>query len=268
MGANAPALPANKQADFALYLKEKQESFKKLLPGGGDLDERYSRFVAILWSNIRDTPQLLECTYDSLLDATLRCLRLGLEPGAAEGLCFLIPRRQGGVLQCNMEMGYKGLVRMLYQHPDVIAVSSHVVHEHDLFELNLGTEQQVLHKPQLTGPRGAKIGAYSIIQTRGGGKVFEFMTRHEIEEVKKSAQGTSHSSSPWARHESEMWRKTALKRGAKYAPLSTQAAKAITTDDLQIEGKPMPDAFGTADLTSLSHEPPHAIEHEAHDSQQ
>lgn len=253
MGQQASLSYAEKTQQFIGHLRDRAQSYAALLPAGeGSLEERYRRFVGILWTNIRDTPKLLDANYESLVDAALRAMRLGLEPGAAEGLCYLIPRKQDGSLMVNLEMGYKGFVRLLYQHPRVIGIETHCVHEEDRFDVSLGSDSRILHKPELRKPRGPKLGAYAVIKLQGGASIFDWMTAIEINEVRQSAQGTDRSSSPWNRNEDEMWKKTVLKRAAKYAPTSTKAAGAVSMDDLGIAGKALPTDSETLDLGALN----------------
>jgi recombination protein RecT len=56
----------------------------------------------------------------------------------------------------------------------------------------------------------------------------------EVEDVKKSSKAGNFG--PWKTHEDEMWRKTAIRRLAKYLPLSVEFAKAAAVDELADAG--------------------------------
>lgn len=231
-------VPDQSKRFFGYIASEKvREAIGRLLPKTPNTteEERVDRFTAVLWTCIRDTPTLLECTFESLVGSALEAARLGLEPGKAEGLCYLIPRRISGTLVANFEVGYHGAVRLLYQSELISVVDAAVVYQKDRFEFSKGLNPILVHVPNWD-ERGERRGAWALIKLTTGESLFEFMPAAEIESIRNAVQGTDSSYSPWSKHWAEMAKKTVLKRVAKYAPRSTSARQAIALDDQSQEG--------------------------------
>ena len=144
--------PANQQAQLFAYLDQPGprraiERLLKAAPGIGTPQEKADRFIAVLWTCVRDTPDLLKCKFESIVGAALEAARIGMEPGASEGLCYLIPRKIRGEMVANLEMGYHGLVKMMYQNEMVAGVDADVVHANDHFKYRKGLNPILEHIP-------------------------------------------------------------------------------------------------------------------------
>jgi recombination protein RecT len=193
-------------------------------------DKAVDRFKAVIWTCIRDTPKLLQCTFDSLTCAALEAIRLGMEPGSAEGLCYLIPRFISGQWVANLEMGYHGCVKALYQNEMVALVDADVVHGNDKFEYAKGLNSVLNHVPAFED-RGDRIGAWAMVKLTTGEAIFDYMPESEIQAIRLGVRGTDSAYSPWTKYPAQMSKKTVLKRVAKYAPKSTTARRMIALDD-------------------------------------
>lgn len=75
------------------------------------------------------------------------------------------------------------------------------------------------------------VGAYAIIDLMTGGRIVEWMTPEDIEQSRRMSQSAIRGKGPWVSHTSEMWRKTVLKRAAKWAPQSEELMRALDLDD-------------------------------------
>ena len=67
------------------------------------------RFTRIALSALNNTPQLKQCTPMSFISALLTAAQLGLEPNTPLGQAYLIPYKNKGALECQFQIGYKGL---------------------------------------------------------------------------------------------------------------------------------------------------------------
>ena len=105
-----------------------------------------------------------------------------------------------------------------------------VVFENDEFDISLGLNKDIKHVPNLKGDRGAAILVYSVAVFDDGTTDFCWMTKTEIDDVKKSSQSASYDNSPWKKHPLEMWKKSVIKRHYKTLPVSIEIAQAINTD--------------------------------------
>jgi recombinational DNA repair protein RecT len=114
------------------------------------------------------------------------------------------------------------MVKLLTDTGSVKNVYSHVVYEGDEFEVELGTETKIVHKPQFKTKTIEKVYAVAILHD--GVRQIEVMTKQETDAIKgisesyKAFLAGKISSCIWVDNESEMCRKTVIKRISKYLP--------------------------------------------------
>jgi recombination protein RecT len=179
-------------------------------------------------------PLLLQCTPASVLQGVMQAAQLGLDVGGVTGSAYLVPYRnnkKGGRYEAQMIPGYRGLIDLARRSGRVLGIEAHVVHKGDEFELMFGSEPKLVHRPKLDGPAGEVIGAYAVAFIRDGNPQTEFMTLEQLEGIRKRSRASDNG--PWVTDREEMQRKTAVRRLAKYLPLSPedQLAKAIEIED-------------------------------------
>lgn len=190
--------------------------------------ERFSRMILTAMST---NPQLQNCTPKSFLGAMMQAAQLGLEPNTPLGQAYLIPYRNKKNLECQFQLGYKGLIELVYRSGEVTDVQAHEVYENDDFDYELGLNPKLKHVPA-THDRGAVILYYAVFHTKLGGYGFEVMSRDDIiKHAKKYSQSYNSSYSPWSNNFDEMAKKTVLKKCLKYAPLKTEFVREIVADE-------------------------------------
>lgn len=188
------------------------------------------RFTRIATTAINSNPQLAECEQTSFLGALMQAAQLGLEPNTPLGQAYLIPYKNNkkNVMECQFQLGYKGLIDLAYRSGDVSIVQAHEVREGDKFEYSFGLEPTLEHKPAMQD-RGNVICYYAMFRTKQGGFGFEVMSKEDIEaHAKKFSQ--AYTNGPWQTNFDEMAKKTVLKKCLKYAPLKSDFARAVNTD--------------------------------------
>ena len=190
--------------------------------------ERFSRMVLTAMST---NPQLAECTPNSFLGAMMQAAQLGVEPNTPLGQAYLIPYRNHGQLECQFQLGYKGLIDLAYRSGEITSISAHEVCENDDFEYELGLDEKLRHKPALKD-RGAVILYYAVFRTKAGGRGFAVMSVEDIKNhSKKYSKAAGSSYSPWATNFDAMAKKTVIKQALKYAPIKTEFVRAVSTDE-------------------------------------
>ncbi len=190
--------------------------------------ERFSRMVLTAMST---NPQLTECTPNSFLGAMMQAAQLGVEPNTPLGQAYLIPYRNHGQLECQFQLGYKGLIDLAYRSGEITSISAHEVCENDDFEYELGLNEKLRHKPALTD-RGAVILYYAVFRTKAGGSGFAVMSVEDIKNhSKKYSKAAGSSYSPWSTNFDAMAKKTVIKQALKYAPIKTEFVRAVSTDE-------------------------------------
>lgn len=219
-----------KQNDGRLTIKDlitsMQGQIKKALPSVMT-PERFTRMV---FTALSTNQELMACTPQSFLGAMMQAAQLGLEPNTPLGQAYLIPYKNHGRLECQFQIGYKGLLSLAYRSGQITDIQAHEVHENDVFEVEYGLEPKLKHVPVFKD-RGAVILYYAVYHTKDGGSGFEFMSKEDIQAfAKKSSKSYGSSYSPWTTYFDEMAKKTVLKRVLKMAPLAADFARAVAAD--------------------------------------
>jgi recombination protein RecT len=177
---------------------------------GGVRPEALIRFSLL---DMQQNQKLRECAPESIYLGLLACAVTGLEPGALHGHAYLVPF--GGKAQ--FMAGYKGLIKMAKRSGEVAGLTSNVVCEADTFDLDLGTANQLVHKPA-RGDRGEVIGAYAIAKMTAGHHEIEWVDRDDLDKIRAVADKRGKSPA-WSEWPTEMMRKTSIRRLSKRLPL-------------------------------------------------
>lgn len=201
------------------------------------------RLARIALTEVRKVPKLAQCDQTSFLGAIMQCCALGLEPGGALGHCYLIPfenRRQNRT-EVQFIVGYRGMLDLARRSGQIISLEARTVHAKDHFEVELGLDSKIVHKPAWTeADRGPVTFVYAVAKLKDGGTQFEVMSRTELEAIRDKSQGYSTAkryakdgviNSPWATHFDEMAKKTVIRRLFKYLPVSIEIQRAVGLDE-------------------------------------
>jgi recombination protein RecT len=193
------------------------------------------RLLRVAMTAIQRTPKLLECDPVSLIGAVIQASQLGLEPDGVLGHAYLIPfyNSKKGRSEVQFIAGYKGLIDLARRSGQVISIAAHVVYQNDSFDYAYGLEEKLNHKPSM-GERGKSIAVYAVAKLRDGGHHFEVLSVDDVERIRKSSKAGNFG--PWVDNWDEMARKTAIRRLAKFLPLSVEFQKASALDELADAG--------------------------------
>ena len=207
------------------YIKQMEKEIKKALPSVITPE----RFTRIVLSALSTNPKLADTTPQSFLGAMMTAAQLGVEPNTPLGQAYLIPYRNKGVMECQFQLGYKGLIDLAYRSGEISIIQAQMVYSEDSFTYSFGLEPTLKHIPA-TGDRGEPVHVYAMFKTKEGGYGFEVMS---IEEIRIFAQKYSkaYDNGPWQTNFEEMAKKTVLKRVLKYAPLKTEFLRGLAQDE-------------------------------------
>lgn len=221
---------AEKRAPMSMtdYVKKMQPAIEKALPKVMT-PERFSRITMTALSANED---LQATTPQSFMGAMMTAAQLGLEPNTPLGQAYLIPYRNKGTLECQFQLGYKGLIDLAYRSGEVSVIQAHTVYEKDHFEFEYGLHPKLEHIPTKDKDKGDPVWFYAVFNTKDGGYGFEVMS---VEDVRahgaKYSKSFNSSYSPWKTNFEEMAKKTVLKRVLKYAPLKTEFVRELSADE-------------------------------------
>jgi len=116
------------------------------------------RFMSSAVHCVQKTPELLECTQESLMSAFMQCAANNLYPSNFSGDAYILPYGSKNGKQAQFQIGYQGLKTLAYR-AGILRCGAEVVYENDEFKQLLGTDQRLHHVPAVSN-RGDAIGVY------------------------------------------------------------------------------------------------------------
>lgn len=234
-----------------------RESMFKDIASALPQDVSPEKFIGVLMVNIE--PKIAEAVVkDSQTEASFR---RAITSAASDGL--LLDGREAVLSPANKNFGTRdnpewhvvvnympmasGLVQLMFRAG--ISIRANVVYEKDTFNYQLGDDERIEHIPA-DGERGRLTKTYAIARVAGYPDPFrEVMSRADIEpimrasktvkkdrdgNVLKNEDGSPKMSGPWLAFESEMWRKSVIRRIIKRLPRTanmTMLERALKADD-------------------------------------
>ena len=208
-----------RKADANQAIRSMEAQFAMAAPKGVEARQLVRDAMTVLSAN----PGLATVDRTSFLGGLMTCAQLGLRPGVL-GQAWLIPF--GGKAQ--LVVGYQGLLALAQRSGEIASIQARMVHERDIFEIEYGLEERLVHRPMLDGDRGRVTGYYCVIKTKSGGRYSEYLSRSDAEAHRdKFAMSKS---GPWRDHFDAMALKTVIIRTLKLAPRNTEIQQAIDVD--------------------------------------
>lgn len=189
------------------------------------------RFTRIALSALNNTPALQQCSPMSFIASLLNSAQMGLEPNTPLGQAYLIPYKNKGQMECQFQIGYKGLIDLAYRNGQMQTIQAQAVYENDFFEYEYGLEPKLVHKPAYSD-RGEITYFYGLFKTVNGGFGFSVMSKADMDNYARTySKAFASDYSPWKTNYEEMAKKTVIKQALKYAPIKTDFQRALSTDE-------------------------------------
>lgn len=194
------------------------------------------RMARIAFSAAQRNPILLECTPQSLALSVINASELGCEPGLS-GESYLVPYKntKKGVYECQLIVGFKGMMKLARNSGMVKSFRVGVVREGDKFHYQRGANQDIDHRPADDNEDSPITHVWAGAMVEGEFE-FEVMTIGQINKIK--ARSRSANNGPWVTDYEEMCKKTVLRRFCKMLPQSPELAKAVSLDEQAEAGLP------------------------------
>ena len=232
--AHGTAVEQRPENTLENQIRSMEQQFAMAMPKGLEA----AQLVRDALTALRQTPDLAKCSPQSVLGSLMTCAQLGLRPGVL-GHAWVLPFWDGKsrTHKAQLIVGYKGYVELAYRNPQVVSIIARTVYEGDTFDVAYGLEDELVHRPAMTGERAKPIAHYAIIKTSNGGRAFWVMTEDEVQAWKRRYAPTNRAGKvvgPWAGNQDEyeaMARKTCLLRLAAWMPKSTELAYAMEVDN-------------------------------------
>ena len=224
-------------------LAKMKDQFAMALPKQIGVD----RFLRTALTSCQKTPKLLECDPITLLGALMQSAQLGLSPDGILGEAYLIPyeNKQKNRIEAQLQIGYKGLKKLVHNSGEIDTFLPQVVYEGDIFSANLAEARIGHHERTASSNLDKPTHFYTIVKYKSGNLETVVMTKAEVDHVRdnfsqgyKTAKKYKRDDTPWIQHYEAMGMKTVMRKHAKYLPVSTEAAIAIALDERAEAGLP------------------------------
>ena len=191
-----------------------------------------ARLCAMAMNTLQQNPALLECDPQSFALAILSCAEMGLEPGGALHQVALIPRK--GIVTVQPE--YRGLLQLARNSGEISMIYAEVVHEGDSFTYTRGLEPTLVHTPGDDTADNPWTHVYAVAKLKDGGTQFEVLTKQQVYRLRDRSQNVQvarqyKKKTPWDTDETEMAKKTAIRRLVKCLPASVEDLRRAVYQD-------------------------------------
>lgn len=211
-------------------IEKGRKQFEAALPKHMNTD----RFIRVSITTIRQNPELLKCSVESLLGSLMTIAQLGLEPGVL-GQCYLIPfkNKKLRTTECQLQIGYKGMIELLRRTKQLKDIYAYTVYTNDEFSIEYGLDRTLKHSPAFDNEdgRGEIKGFYSVAILEDGVRAFEYMTKKKILIHEEKYRKGSNKNSIWDKNFEEMATKTVVKKLLKWLPISIEIVENIRKDE-------------------------------------
>jgi len=234
VGMNSVQIGSFLQENYALQIAQ-------LLPVTNKLSAE--RIIAQATMVIAQNEGLKNCTPQSVIGGIMTAAMFGLNPLPALNQCFFIPYQenkqdsQGNwhkISVCQFQMGYAGVLKMLYNTGLVEYIVAEAVHIEDKFENIRGTDAKIVHVPcNKMVTQDTILGAYCVIKLKGFGHFEMYLPKERIEHLrKKGSRGKNELSGAWKTDYGAMSVVKAIKAACKKLPFSDEMLnKSFESDD-------------------------------------
>lgn len=188
-------------------------------------------FMANAVNSVRKNPDLLKCTPKSLFGAMLLSAECGLKFNTPSQHAYVIPYKG----EAQFQIGYQGLIEIMYRNPKVIKIDGQAVFENDTFDYGYGLTPYLTHKPFRGGNRGSLTSVYAVVKLQGSDEpVFCVVEKQELDAIKNLSPAKNSKFSPYnsgtdVHHWMEV--KVAIKKISKLIPKTSEIANVIDLDN-------------------------------------
>lgn len=218
-------LPAELQGIKKLFAQP-WESFKAAFKDPNEADRIMQREITYTAQAMLNNNFLISCAQSHPMEfvnalKNVALSGLSLSPTLKQG--YLVPFK--GKVQ--FMPSYMGMQDLLANTGHVRKIEARLVYKGDEFAIEHGTTERLVHNPNPWGERTKEtmLGGYWIAELSDGTKLFDNMTKAEIEIIKDRSPSTGKKDrngnpvpTPWDTDYLEMARKTVLRRGFKSLP--------------------------------------------------
>lgn len=233
---------------LADQIRSMEQQYAMAMPKGAEA----AQLVRDALTLIRSTPKLAECQPATVLGGLMTFAQLGLRPGVL-GHGWLLPfwDAKSRTNKAQVVIGYQGFVELAHRSGRIKSLIARPVFANDTFDVAYGLDDDLVHKPALSGDRGDPVAYYAVAKFTEGGHAFWVMTHDEMLKYRdryamaRTKQGVIVG--PWKDQFEGMALKTTVRQLAKWLPKATDFAAAMEIDNgVRVSIDPKADLAGSA----------------------
>lgn len=201
------------------------------------------RFAQVVCTAVASSDQLAEVALTaggrrSIFTASVQCASDGLIPDNREAALVSFNKKVGDnrwEKHAQYMPMVRGIVNRIQQAGDAKEIGVELVYQNEVREKRFHyrrTQNGVdfFHDPDpFDMNKGEPVGVYASMNTKDGGFYVAVLSKADVAKIKASSKGRN---TPWnGPFEHEMWKKSAIKRLAKIAPVSAEIRKMLDQDN-------------------------------------
>lgn len=228
---------------FQTLIEKKKNTILETLQS----EVKFNKFRSNL-VRLYDSTNLKDCDPMSVLGAAMQVANLQLDLDPNLGQAYVLARwdNKKKTFIASFQIGYQGLLELARRSGEIKRIEAHTIWEKEEFEYFFDDERGTVikHYPLAPSKRGDKrVAAYFVAFLENGSVHKEFMWAEEVEYLKKDSldkiKPEYQKYSPWMSNfisEDAMWKKTAIRRGLKYLPKTSEIETIIALEDEESKG--------------------------------
>lgn len=223
MSTNTQQLTPVQRLKNALSAESVKEQFKNALADSAPL------FVASLIDIYASDRNLQECEPGAVIMEALKAATLRLPINKNLGFAYIVPYRNRGKMEPQMQIGYKGLIQLAMRTGEYRYLNADVVYEGEL----KGYDKLTGHL-DLSGEKKSDrvVGYFAYLELLNGFSKTVYWTKEQvIEHAKRFSKAFNSDYSPWKTDFDAMALKTVLRNLiTKWGIMSVEMVQAVDRD--------------------------------------
>lgn len=200
----------------------------------GTLKDGAQAFGASLIELYGSDGYLQGCNPGDVAKEALKAAGLRLPVSKQLGFCYIIPRKDHGVLKPNFQLGYKGYIQLAMRTGAYRYMNAGPVYEGELIKVD-----KLTGEVDLSGPikSDTVVGYFAFLETLNGFRKTEYWSRERVEaHARRFSDSYKSGAAIWRNNFDEMAQKTVLKALiSKWGIMSIEMETALKSDDEMLQ---------------------------------
>jgi len=189
-----------------------------------DIGVTQQNFQKLAVMALRKSPKLMDCNMASIAECLIISVSLNLEPNTPLQHAHIIPYGN----EAKFMLDYRGLVELCRRSGELEDIYADVVREGDTFKKVGGLHRNLIHEEGEGNEDAPITHAYAVAKLKSSPeKSFEIIKKSDVDKILKVVK-KGKAGDAWKNWESEMWKKTAIRRLMKLLPSSIIDKRART----------------------------------------